>query len=216
MSGFKNVLFGGEGLYVTTVTGPGIVWLQGMPPNRMVSEIVRRLPSRRGHDLGIPIDMGGGGTNSQDDSMDERDDSLDNDDSADTTDVAIDTHRRTEVISSSSGEDYADPESSKSLFGDASFEDRHIVTENTINDIDDDFGDATKFSAENDSANMDENNMFDDFSKDNETSFTSNDEFSTTDEFFSDDNHSASDTSNHDEGINSLLGKIWDIFNNDD
>ncbi len=28
VKGFKNVLFGGEGLFVTTLTGPGKVWLQ--------------------------------------------------------------------------------------------------------------------------------------------------------------------------------------------
>ena len=28
MPGFKNVVFGGEGLFVTTLTGPGTVWLQ--------------------------------------------------------------------------------------------------------------------------------------------------------------------------------------------
>jgi uncharacterized protein (TIGR00266 family) len=30
IKGFKNVLFGGEGLFLTTVTGPGKVWLQTM------------------------------------------------------------------------------------------------------------------------------------------------------------------------------------------
>jgi hypothetical protein len=59
-SGFKNMLFGGEGLFVTKLTGPGKVWLQGMPVDRMVSEIVRRVPSGGGIGLGIPI-MGGGG-----------------------------------------------------------------------------------------------------------------------------------------------------------
>jgi hypothetical protein len=38
LSGFKNVMFGGEGLFITTLTGPGTVWLQGQPPQRMVSE----------------------------------------------------------------------------------------------------------------------------------------------------------------------------------
>jgi uncharacterized protein (TIGR00266 family) len=42
--GFKNVLFGGEGLFLSTLTGPGILWLQAMPPYRMVSEIARRFP----------------------------------------------------------------------------------------------------------------------------------------------------------------------------
>jgi len=61
MPGFKNVMFGGEGLFVTTLTGPGIVWLQGMPPDRMISEIARRVPSGGGIGLGLPIGMGAGG-----------------------------------------------------------------------------------------------------------------------------------------------------------
>lgn len=61
MPGFKNVLFGGEGLFITTVTGPGTVWLQGQPPQRMISEIARRVPSGGGIGLGVPIGMGGGG-----------------------------------------------------------------------------------------------------------------------------------------------------------
>jgi len=60
LSGFKNVLFGGEGLFITTLTGPGTVWLQGQPPQRMVSEIARRVPSG-GIGLAVPIGMGGGG-----------------------------------------------------------------------------------------------------------------------------------------------------------
>ena len=31
VKGFKNVLFGGEGLFNTRVTGPGKVWIQSMP-----------------------------------------------------------------------------------------------------------------------------------------------------------------------------------------
>lgn len=31
IKGIKNVVFGGEGLFVTTLTGPGVVWLQSMP-----------------------------------------------------------------------------------------------------------------------------------------------------------------------------------------
>ena len=31
VSGAKNVLFGGEGLFNTVLTGPGRVWLQTMP-----------------------------------------------------------------------------------------------------------------------------------------------------------------------------------------
>lgn len=60
MPGIKNAMFGGEGLFVTTLTGPGRVWLQGMPPDRMIAEIARRVPSGGGLGFGIPI-MGGGG-----------------------------------------------------------------------------------------------------------------------------------------------------------
>lgn len=59
VKGFKNVFAGGEGLFMTTLTGPGTVWLQGQPPQRMVSEIVRRVPSGGG--LGFMVPLGGGG-----------------------------------------------------------------------------------------------------------------------------------------------------------
>eukprot|EP00581_Thalassiosira_minuscula_P031287 CAMPEP_0183763108 /NCGR_PEP_ID=MMETSP0739-20130205/9477_1 /TAXON_ID=385413 /ORGANISM="Thalassiosira miniscula, Strain CCMP1093" /LENGTH=356 /DNA_ID=CAMNT_0026001465 /DNA_START=10 /DNA_END=1081 /DNA_ORIENTATION=+ len=60
--GFKNVVFGGEGLFMTTLTGPGTVWLQGQPPQRMISEIARRVPSGGGIGLAVPLPgMGGGG-----------------------------------------------------------------------------------------------------------------------------------------------------------
>ncbi|KAL7546563.1 hypothetical protein ACHAWF_009890 [Thalassiosira exigua] len=60
--GFKNVVFGGEGLFVTTLTGPGTVWLQGQPPQRMISEIARRVPGGGGIGLAVPLPgMGGGG-----------------------------------------------------------------------------------------------------------------------------------------------------------
>lgn len=63
--GFKNVLFGGEGLFMTTLTGPGTVWLQGQPPQRMISEIARRVPSG-GIGLAVPIPgMGGGDSGSE-------------------------------------------------------------------------------------------------------------------------------------------------------
>jgi hypothetical protein len=60
MPGIKNILFGGEGLFVTTLTGPGTVWLQGQPPQRMIAEIARRVPSGGG--FAIPIPIGGSGT----------------------------------------------------------------------------------------------------------------------------------------------------------
>jgi len=66
MKGYKNVLFGGEGLFITTLTGPGTVWLQGQPPQRMISEIARRVPSGGGIGLAVPIGGVGGGGGSGD------------------------------------------------------------------------------------------------------------------------------------------------------
>ena len=45
VSGVKNVLFGGEGLFNTIVTGPGHVWLQTMPISAVAGQILRFVPS---------------------------------------------------------------------------------------------------------------------------------------------------------------------------
>ena len=44
LRGFSNVLFGGEGLFVATLTGPGEVQLQSMPILNLAEEIARYLP----------------------------------------------------------------------------------------------------------------------------------------------------------------------------
>jgi uncharacterized protein (TIGR00266 family) len=43
--GFKNILFGGEGLFLATVTGPGHVVLQSMPIMNLAEEIALYLPA---------------------------------------------------------------------------------------------------------------------------------------------------------------------------
>ncbi len=48
MRGFRNVLFGGEGLFLATLTGPGKIWLQSMPIMNLAEEIARFLPSSGG------------------------------------------------------------------------------------------------------------------------------------------------------------------------
>lgn len=40
VGGFKNALFGGEGLFLAEVTGPGTVYLQSLPFSRLVDRIV--------------------------------------------------------------------------------------------------------------------------------------------------------------------------------
>jgi uncharacterized protein (TIGR00266 family) len=42
--GFRNVLFGGEGLFLASLTGPGHVWLQSMPIMNLAEEVARYLP----------------------------------------------------------------------------------------------------------------------------------------------------------------------------
>jgi len=44
VKGFSNVLFGGEGLFLGTLTGPGKVWLQTMPFENLANEIIARVP----------------------------------------------------------------------------------------------------------------------------------------------------------------------------
>jgi uncharacterized protein (TIGR00266 family) len=41
IGGFKNALFGGEGLFLATLTGPGTVFLQSLPFSRLVDRIKR-------------------------------------------------------------------------------------------------------------------------------------------------------------------------------
>ncbi len=45
IKGVKNVLFGGEGLFNTVITGPGKVWLQSMPISQMAGSIAPYLPT---------------------------------------------------------------------------------------------------------------------------------------------------------------------------
>jgi uncharacterized protein (TIGR00266 family) len=44
MKGFKNILFGGEGLFLTTLKGPGKVWLQTMPMMSLAKAIAPYMP----------------------------------------------------------------------------------------------------------------------------------------------------------------------------
>lgn len=44
--GFKNVIFGGEGVFLTTLKGPGRIYLQSMPFSRIVSTVLQHLPRK--------------------------------------------------------------------------------------------------------------------------------------------------------------------------
>ena len=45
--GLKNMVFGGEGLFNTVITGPGRVWLQTMPLSGVAAEILKFMPSSK-------------------------------------------------------------------------------------------------------------------------------------------------------------------------
>ena len=47
VKGFKNVLFGGEGLFLTKLTGPGKVWLQTITLPRFAEKLIPFLPIQR-------------------------------------------------------------------------------------------------------------------------------------------------------------------------
>ena len=122
LPGFKNVLFGGEGLFVTTLTGPGTVWLQGMPVDRMVSEIARRVPSGGGIGLGIPIGLGGGSEG--DTAVGDGEGATDGEgveSGVPVTDASVEAERNATIASSGMMDGSSDPESAESLFGDAAY-----------------------------------------------------------------------------------------------
>ena len=43
--GVKNMLFGGEGVFNTVITGPGRVWLQTMPISNVAGVLRPYMPS---------------------------------------------------------------------------------------------------------------------------------------------------------------------------
>lgn len=59
VKGAKNVLFGGEGLFHTRITGPGKVYLQSMPVINMAQRLVPYIPNGSSGGDGISINLGG-------------------------------------------------------------------------------------------------------------------------------------------------------------
>lgn len=58
MRGFKNILFGGEGLFLATLRGPGRVWLQTMPLVNVAKKIAEYLPRTGGSGGGASGGLG--------------------------------------------------------------------------------------------------------------------------------------------------------------
>ena len=64
VGGFRNMIFGGEGLFLASLTGPGRIWLQSMPVMNLAEEIARYLPTEKAVDAGAGAGIGriaGGG-----------------------------------------------------------------------------------------------------------------------------------------------------------
>jgi uncharacterized protein (TIGR00266 family) len=48
VGGFKNTFFGGEGLFLATLTGPGKIWLQSLPFSRLAGRMLANAPQSGG------------------------------------------------------------------------------------------------------------------------------------------------------------------------
>lgn len=48
VGGIRNAVFGGEGIFFATVTGPGTVWLQSLPFSRLADRVIASAPAMRG------------------------------------------------------------------------------------------------------------------------------------------------------------------------
>ena len=52
VGGIKNTIFGGEGLFMATLTGPGKVWLQSLPFSRLAGRVLANAGARGGKEEG--------------------------------------------------------------------------------------------------------------------------------------------------------------------
>ncbi len=50
--GLKNAIFGGDGLFLAVLTGPGAVWLGALPISRLAHQISEYLPHTERRDVG--------------------------------------------------------------------------------------------------------------------------------------------------------------------
>jgi len=61
VGGVKSALFGGEGLFFATLTGPGRVWLQSLPFSRLADRVLASAPKSGGKSVGEGSVLGGVG-----------------------------------------------------------------------------------------------------------------------------------------------------------
>jgi uncharacterized protein (AIM24 family) len=60
LKGFRNILLGGEGLFLASVRGPGKVWLQTMPMSKLAQKVAQFMPQAggKGSSGGLNVDLG--------------------------------------------------------------------------------------------------------------------------------------------------------------
>ena len=59
VSGLKSMVFGGEGMFLTTLQGTGTVWLQSLPFSRLADRVIASAPSAGGNAQGEGSVLGG-------------------------------------------------------------------------------------------------------------------------------------------------------------
>ncbi|HET8899261.1 MAG TPA: TIGR00266 family protein [Rhodanobacteraceae bacterium] len=59
VGGIKSMLFGGEGVFLASLTGPGKIWLQSLPFSRMAGRMLAAAPKGGGKDRGEGSILGG-------------------------------------------------------------------------------------------------------------------------------------------------------------
>jgi uncharacterized protein (AIM24 family) len=55
----KSMFLGGEGLFLTTLSGTGRIWMQSLPFSRLADNIIRHAPSAGGKSQGEGSVLGG-------------------------------------------------------------------------------------------------------------------------------------------------------------
>ena len=243
MPGIQNAMFGGEGLFVTTLKGPGRIWLQGMPSDRMIADIARRVPSGGGIGLGIPIGGAGGGGGGEDgDIANAGSDSEvgvgSSEEMVAATNAALDTDRQATVASSGMMDNSErtagdiDSESPSALFGDAASEkptsgtssspfttdplvDSSRTMETTFSDGDKD----AIFSDETTNFSTDDDSGFvlseeDQFGQDDRQDMF--EDSTTTTDIFENGSGGGFDGEEKSDAANGILGTLWDVLTGGD
>lgn len=58
VKGVKNIIWGGEGLFLATCSGSGRVWVQSLPVSELAGKLAEYLPGRRGGSLAAGVVLG--------------------------------------------------------------------------------------------------------------------------------------------------------------